>query len=127
MVRVKEREREEEINKENCSSAAPSAYTHLGILDGVLVLLEDTLLDQLFGARPVLETLFQTVSSHVHIQLLLVALEGGCCCRVGQDVAVDQLGSIGTAAEAPLEVVCCALSLELESFSLESANRGNLC
>lgn len=89
------------------------------VLDGILVLVKNALLDQLFRTWPVLEALLQVISPHVHFQFLLVALEGRRCCRVGQNVAVDELGSLGTGVEAALEVVCCALSLEFEGFGLE--------
>ena len=115
------------IASRRCGHQLHQASALLALLDGILILFKDTLLDQLFGARPVLQALFQAVGAHMHVQLLLVALQGGRCSRVGQDVAVNQLGSVGTAAEALLEVVGCALSLELESFGLEGADRGRAC
>jgi hypothetical protein len=55
----------------------------------------------------------------VEVELLLVALEGGCSRRLGQDVALDEVVALGAVREALLEVVCCALALELEGPGLE--------
>tara|TARA_R110002003_G_scaffold207_5_gene16029 strand:+ start:1770 stop:1919 length:150 start_codon:yes stop_codon:yes gene_type:complete len=49
----------------------------------------------------------------VKVQFLLVALQGRRGGRVGKDVALDEVVAGGTLVEALLEVVCCALALEL--------------
>lgn len=41
--------------------------------------------------------------------------------RCRQDIALDEFVALGTVLEALLEVVCCALALELEGYGLEGA------
>jgi hypothetical protein len=60
----------------------------------------------------------------VEVELLLVALEGGGRRGLGQDVALDEVVALGAVGEALLEVVCCALALELEGPGLEGAVAG---
>ena len=71
-----------------------------------------------------LEPLLEVVGPHVLLELLLVALEGGCSGRVGEDVALNELFSVGAVLEALLQVVRGALALELEGFGLEGAAWG---
>ena len=68
-----------------------------------------------------LQPLLQAVSPHILLQFFLVALEGGCSRRVWQNVALDEFFAVGAVLQALLQVVCGALTFELEGFGLEGA------
>lgn len=85
----------------------------LGILQRVLVALQNALLDELVWVGSAFQPLLEAVRPHVKVQFLLVALQGRRGGRVGKDVALDEVVAGGTLVEALLEVVCCALALEL--------------
>ena len=53
----------------------------------ILILPQNPLPNQLFRLRPPLQLMFQTIGSHVLLQLSLLSLEGGCGGGVGEDVA----------------------------------------
>jgi hypothetical protein len=57
----------------------------------------------------------------VTLELLLVALQRRGRARVGQDVALDEGVAVRALREALLEVVGCALALELEGFGLQGS------
>jgi len=88
-------------------------------LQGVLVSTENTLLYQLFGRGTVLNALLQAVGTHVALELLLVALQGGRSSGVGQDVSLDEALTIRAMCKALLEVVRRTLALELQRLCLQ--------
>lgn len=71
-----------------------------------------------------LEALLQVVGAHVLLELLLVTLEGRRSGRIGEDVALDKLFSLGTVLETLLQIVGGALTLKLEGFCLEGSAWG---
>jgi hypothetical protein len=90
----------------------------LSILHRVLAFLQNALLHKLFWAWPTLQALLEIICSHVEVELPLVSLQGGRGRRVREDIALDKVISKRALVQAFLEIVCCALALELEGFGL---------
>jgi hypothetical protein len=119
--------RKEENALPNCRKWKNAQIAHpppSSLLERVLVSIKNTLLDEDLGIRAALQALLEAVGAHVEVELLLVALEGGGRRGLGQDVALDEVVALGAVGEALLEVVCCALALELEGPGLEGAIAG---
>jgi hypothetical protein len=57
----------------------------------------------------------------VHVEFLLVTLESRSDVGGGEDVALNEIGAFGARVESLLELVGCALALELEGFGLEGS------
>lgn len=95
----------------------------LHLLQRVLVRIQNALLDQLLRVGAALQPLLQTIRSHVVFELALLLLQ--CRRRIGrgEDVALDEVSSVGARVEALFEVVCCALALQLEGLGLQGAVR----
>jgi hypothetical protein len=65
---------------------AASVALGLHLLQRIFVLLQDPLLHQIRRRRSALQPLLQAIRSHVALEFLLVALQGGRGGGVGEDV-----------------------------------------
>ena len=91
----------------------------LGILQRVLIGLENALLDQLFWVRSTLQALLEAVGPHVVFELSLLLLQGRRGVGRRQDVSLDEVFALRTGIETLPKVISCTLALELERSSLE--------
>lgn len=83
--------------------------------------LKDPFLHELISSWPPLQSLLQTISPHVPLQLLLMSLQRRSGVRVRKDVSRDEIFAVGTVLETLFEAVGDLLAFEVVLSSLESS------